>query len=141
MLGMQFFRGILRRRSSHEIMAKNVGRGSSTRAHRRPTARVYAQPFSEGLCFAPIIGRCATMARMRELFDLVIQNGTVVNADGAVQADVGICERRIAAVGPDLRGVETLDATGLLVIPAGSIRTCTCSIRRAHTGWCRATTG
>src|SRR5512136_1581428 len=51
--------------------------------------------------------------------DLVIRNGTVVTADDTFQADVAIRGGKIAALGQDLSGAETLDAGGLLVIPGG----------------------
>lgn len=52
--------------------------------------------------------------------DLVVIGGTVVSAEGSVQADVGVAEGRITAVGPNLAhdpDAETIDATGLLVLP------------------------
>jgi len=49
--------------------------------------------------------------------DLVIQNGTVVTADAAFRADVGIRGERIAAVAQQLTGTHTLDASGKLVTP------------------------
>ncbi len=51
--------------------------------------------------------------------DLVIKNGTVVTAEGAAPADVAIAGEKIAAVGRGLAGAQTLDATGLLVMPGG----------------------
>jgi dihydropyrimidinase len=51
------------------------------------------------------------------MFDLVIANGTVVTAETSAAADVGIAAGRIAALGTGLRGAETLDARGLLVLP------------------------
>ena len=53
-------------------------------------------------------------------FDLVIRHGTVVDGTGAapLQADVGIKDGRIQAIGPDLpAGLDEIDATGLLVTP------------------------
>jgi dihydropyrimidinase len=50
-------------------------------------------------------------------FDLVIQHGILVTAGDTVTADLGICDGRIAALGQDLRGRETLDATGRYVLP------------------------
>ncbi len=52
---------------------------------------------------------------------ILIQNGTVVNADSTTRADVLIEGECIAAVGPGLdpTGHETIDATGLLVMPGG----------------------
>ncbi len=56
---------------------------------------------------------------MPHLFDLVIQNGTVVNANGSVRADVGLRDGRVAEIGPNLQGATTIDASGLLVMPGG----------------------
>jgi N-acyl-D-amino-acid deacylase len=53
-------------------------------------------------------------------FDLVIRGGTVVDGSGGKPfvADVGVCNGRIAAVGPSLgSGTQELDAAGLLVTP------------------------
>jgi len=52
-------------------------------------------------------------------FDLVIRGGTVVTADSMARADVGIVGEQIAAIGPDLRGRQELDATDKLVLPGG----------------------
>ena len=52
-------------------------------------------------------------------FDLIIQNGMVVTANDAVQADVAIRGDKIAAIGHGLAARESLDAGGLLVIPGG----------------------
>jgi len=52
-------------------------------------------------------------------YELVIQNGSVVTADGVVKADVAISGETIAAIGPHLSGEQMLDASGLLVIPGG----------------------
>jgi dihydropyrimidinase len=51
--------------------------------------------------------------------DLVIAGGTVVTAERTLLADVAISGGRIAEIGPRLAraGAETLDATGLLVLP------------------------
>ncbi len=51
----------------------------------------------------------------------LIRNGTVVNADGSVHADVLIEGERIAAVGAALDGTghTVVDATDLLVMPGG----------------------
>jgi dihydropyrimidinase len=51
------------------------------------------------------------------MFDLVIANGTVVTAEATMHADLGIRSGRIAAMGDRLVGLETLDASGLLVLP------------------------
>src|SRR6185312_1262293 len=52
-------------------------------------------------------------------FQLVIKAGTVVTAADTFQADIGISQGRIAAIGLNLRGETTLDAAGLLVLPGG----------------------
>ena len=59
---------------------------------------------------------------MTEAPDLLISGGTVVTATGSRRADVAITGGRISAVEPDLGGLrasarETIDATGLLVLP------------------------
>src|SRR5579859_3781971 len=56
---------------------------------------------------------------MSRPFSLVIQNGTVVTASGSYQADVGVASGTIAEIGPNLQGAQTIDATGLLVMPGG----------------------
>ena len=50
--------------------------------------------------------------------DLVIAGGTVVTPEGTVQADVAVVDGRIERIGPNLSdGGETVDATGMLVLP------------------------
>jgi dihydropyrimidinase len=49
----------------------------------------------------------------------VIKNGTIVTADRTYKADVLIENGRIAQIGPNLKGDETLDATGCYVMPGG----------------------
>ena len=57
---------------------------------------------------------------MKQPFDLVIRNGTVVAASDTLQADVGLRGGQIAAIGHSLQSDrETLDAAGLLVLPGG----------------------
>lgn len=55
--------------------------------------------------------------------DILIQGGTVVNADRQFKADVLIRDGLIARVGPSLQadrpGTRTLDASGKLVMPGG----------------------
>jgi dihydropyrimidinase len=51
------------------------------------------------------------------MFDLVIANGTVVTAEATMHADLGIRSGQIVAMGGRLVGLETLDASGLLVLP------------------------
>jgi dihydropyrimidinase len=50
---------------------------------------------------------------------IAIRGGTIVTADLSYPADVLIEDGRIAAIGPDLHGNETLDATGCYVMPGG----------------------
>jgi len=52
-------------------------------------------------------------------YDVVIAGGTVVTPADMFDADVGIVGDRIAAIGYDLRGLRTIDAQGLLVMPGG----------------------
>jgi len=49
----------------------------------------------------------------------VIKNGIVVTADLSYKADVLIENGSIVEIGPDLKGDETLDATGCYVMPGG----------------------
>jgi dihydropyrimidinase len=51
------------------------------------------------------------------MFDLVITDGTLVTAEATTQADLGIRDGQIAAIGKRLAGLETIDATGMLVLP------------------------
>ena len=52
------------------------------------------------------------------MFDLVIRGGTVVNADGVLEADIAIENGVFAAVAPDLpEGAQEIDAKGLTVFP------------------------
>lgn len=53
---------------------------------------------------------------------LLIKNGTVINADQTLKADVLCDEGKILAVGPDLQapgGAEVIDASGQYVMPGG----------------------
>src|SRR5271156_3861747 len=53
-------------------------------------------------------------------FDTSIRNGTVVTASERFEADIGIRDGRILAVGRDLPGADQeVDAGGLLVLPGG----------------------
>lgn len=53
-------------------------------------------------------------------FDLIIENGTVATSSDTFQADVGIRDGRIAALGKRLgAATKTLDASGKLVLPGG----------------------
>jgi dihydropyrimidinase len=49
--------------------------------------------------------------------ELVITNGTIVNASETFRCDVGIHDGRIVALGTDLAGDENLDATGRYLFP------------------------
>lgn len=51
------------------------------------------------------------------MLDLVITDGLVVTAEASVRADVGIEAGRIAALGLGLEGRESIDATGMLILP------------------------
>jgi dihydropyrimidinase len=53
------------------------------------------------------------------VYDLVIRDGTLVTAAEVFQADVGIHNGSIAAIGSDLSGKNVIDATDKLVIPGG----------------------
>jgi dihydropyrimidinase len=48
-----------------------------------------------------------------------IKNGTIVTADLTYRADVQVENGKIAAIGPNLHGDTTLDATGCYVMPGG----------------------
>lgn len=51
-------------------------------------------------------------------FQIVIRGGTLTTVETSTQADLGIVNGKIAAVGSGLpRGAEEIDATGLLVMP------------------------
>lgn len=50
-------------------------------------------------------------------YDLVVKNGTVVTAQAAFPADIGIQGERIAAVGEGLSGRREIDARGCYVLP------------------------
>jgi dihydropyrimidinase len=52
-------------------------------------------------------------------YELVIAGGTVVTPSDMFVADVGVTGGRVAAVGLDLTGTRTVDASGLLVMPGG----------------------
>lgn len=49
--------------------------------------------------------------------DLVIRDGTVVNAASRFQADIGIRGERIVQIGGELTGAREIDANGLFVMP------------------------
>ncbi len=52
-------------------------------------------------------------------FDIVICGGTLLTAEKSQQADIGIKDGKIAAIGPGLWGRETFSARDMLVIPGG----------------------
>jgi dihydropyrimidinase len=52
-------------------------------------------------------------------FDLVIRGGTLVTAEKALRADIGIQGEKIAAIGPSLTGTREIEANGKLVMPGG----------------------
>src|SRR5262245_7671928 len=56
---------------------------------------------------------------LAETFDLVFKGGTVVNQDGAGEADLGVKDGRIAEIGPigAAAAARTIDATGLHILP------------------------
>lgn len=51
------------------------------------------------------------------MYDIVIKNGTVITAVATQNADIAIQGEQIAAIGANLSGRRTLDASGKLVIP------------------------
>jgi dihydropyrimidinase len=57
---------------------------------------------------------------MSGAFDLVVRDGLVVTATSRQTADIGTAGGRVAAIGRGLGpGVEEIDATGKIVLPAG----------------------
>ncbi|WP_062014253.1 dihydropyrimidinase [Aureimonas sp. AU4] len=50
---------------------------------------------------------------------IVIKGGTLVTADLTYKADIRVEDGRIAEIGPDLSGDETIDASGAYVMPGG----------------------
>ncbi|MCL4561916.1 MAG: dihydropyrimidinase [Chloroflexi bacterium] len=53
------------------------------------------------------------------MYDLVIQNGTLVSNTAVWQADIGILGEKIAEIAPHLEGRERISAKGMLVLPGG----------------------
>jgi dihydropyrimidinase len=51
--------------------------------------------------------------------DLVVKNGMIVTATESYRADIGVSGETIALIGRNLSGSETIDATGMLVMPGG----------------------
>ncbi|WP_333713818.1 dihydropyrimidinase [Yoonia sp.] len=56
---------------------------------------------------------------MPETYDLVIKGGRIVTPEAIVQGDLGVTGETIAAIGGDLAGRATIDATGKYVMPGG----------------------
>jgi len=57
---------------------------------------------------------------MEPKFDLVIRGGTVVTAADTFCSDIGVADGKIVALARGLpKGIEEIDATGLLVLPGG----------------------
>ncbi|HWM31544.1 MAG TPA: amidohydrolase family protein, partial [Methyloceanibacter sp.] len=56
---------------------------------------------------------------MAETFDLLFKGATVVNQDGASEADIGVRDGRIAAIGSikKKQSGETVDVSGLHILP------------------------
>ena len=52
-------------------------------------------------------------------FDLVVRNGTIATAETRFDADIGIRDGRITAIGEGLKASDEIDATGRLVLPGG----------------------
>lgn len=64
-------------------------------------------------------GRRRREIELAETFDLILRNGTLVNHDGRIAADIGVRDERIASIG-DLSaasGGEVIDLKGLHVLP------------------------
>lgn len=53
------------------------------------------------------------------MHDLVIRNGRVALGQGWQECDIGIDQGRVAVLGMNLTGAETIDAKGLWVLPGG----------------------
>ncbi len=51
------------------------------------------------------------------MFDLVITGGLLVTAEATMTADLAISGGKVVAIGTGLAGRETIDATGMLVLP------------------------
>jgi N-acyl-D-amino-acid deacylase len=77
--------------------------------------------FAAGLMTSTALVLAACTATPKTQYDLLIENGTVVDGTGAagVKADVGITGGKIVFVGdaPAGAGKEVVDATGLIVSP------------------------
>ncbi len=53
------------------------------------------------------------------MFDLVIRGGKIATATDTFNADIGISDGRIAALGTGFDGADVINATGKLVLPGG----------------------
>lgn len=53
------------------------------------------------------------------MFDLVIQDGTLVSSTGVYRADLAIQDEKIVEIAPHLSGREHISASGKLVLPGG----------------------
>lgn len=49
--------------------------------------------------------------------DIVIKNGTIINAGDSFKADIGIRQGKIVALADDLSGMENIDASGKYILP------------------------
>ncbi|MBP1597330.1 MAG: dihydropyrimidinase [Acidobacteria bacterium] len=58
---------------------------------------------------------------MTDRYDLIVRNGTVVTAADRLRCDIGVRAGQVAALADHLQGNarETIDATGMLVLPGG----------------------
>jgi len=54
-----------------------------------------------------------------DVYDLVIKNGLIVNADASFNADVAIKDGKIVALGGFFRAAQEIDAKGLYLLPGG----------------------
>jgi dihydropyrimidinase len=54
-----------------------------------------------------------------DVYDLVIKNGLIVNADVSFYADVAIKDGKIVALGSFFRAAQEIDAKGLYLLPGG----------------------
>ena len=65
-------------------------------------------------------GRILSGGRTMAAYDLVVRGGTVATATDIGEADVGVADGRIVALGLGLDpGREEIDARGRLVLPGG----------------------
>lgn len=53
----------------------------------------------------------------KEIFDLVIKNGTLITASDTFQGDLGISDGHICAIGIDLSAKKEINASGKLILP------------------------